>query len=127
MSKIKPFWRVVLGLLLLFTVVWSSNELAFGGSFVGFAVWVSVLIVYIYFAIKIPYDDPLRSMRDLIAQQAEQNKPQPVETNTEALPSYDGDSPEIRMIVKAGRKMDPDKQKEMLRVLKAIFPDEFGD
>ena len=125
MSKIKPFWRIVIGLLLLFTVVWSSNNLAFGGSFVGFAVWVAVLIVYIYFAVKVPYDDPLRSMRDLIAQQAEQNRQQEVKTE---LPAAVGDdTPEIRMVLSAVRKMDQAKQKEMVRVLKAVFPDEFGD
>ncbi len=76
MSKIKPFWRVVLGFLILMAVVASSNELSFGGSFLGFAVSVAGLIVYIYFAIRVPYDDPLRSMRDLMAQQAEQTEAQ---------------------------------------------------
>ena len=34
---------------------------------------------------------------------------------------------EIRMIARAGQKMDPEKRQEMLRVLKAIYPEEFGD
>ena len=127
MSKIKPFWRIVIGFLLLLAVVYSSNMLSFGGSFVGFAVWVAGLIVYIYFAIKVPYDDPLRSMRDLIAQQNEQNRTQQADVKPDPHPTAaDGEyTPEIRMIIQAGQKMSEDKQKEMLRVLKAIFPAEF--
>lgn len=74
MSKIKPFWRIVIGAIFLFNIVWASNDLAFGGSFFGFAFWVAALAAYIFLAIKIPYDDPVRSMRDLMAQQAEDEK-----------------------------------------------------
>lgn len=72
MSKIRPFWRIVIGAILLLNLVWTSNELAFGGSFVGFAFWGAALAAYIFLAIKIPYDDPVRSMRDLMARQAEE-------------------------------------------------------
>lgn len=34
---------------------------------------------------------------------------------------------EVRMIARAGAKMPPEKRKEMMRVLKAIFPEEFKD
>lgn len=34
---------------------------------------------------------------------------------------------DVRMIMRAGSKMPPEKRKEMMRVLKAIFPDEFKD
>ena len=35
------------------------------------------------------------------------------------------DPPEIRMIARAGQKMDKSKRAEMVRVLKAIFPEDF--
>lgn len=70
MSKIKPFWRVVIGAIIFFSAVYSSSNLAFGGSFFGFAVWWAALVAYIFLCVKIKYDDPVRSMRDLMAQQA---------------------------------------------------------
>ena len=70
MSKIKPFWRIVIGACILFNAMFCSSNLAFGGSFAGFAVWWAGLVAYIFLCIKIPYDDPVRSMRDLMAQQA---------------------------------------------------------
>lgn len=70
MSRIKPIWRIVLGFLFLTVVVYNSSMLAFGGSFAGFAVMTALFVVYVVYAIKTPYDDPLRSMRDLMAQQA---------------------------------------------------------
>ena len=70
MSKIKPFWRIVIGACILFNAVFCSSNLAFGGSFIGFAVWWAGLIAYVFLCFKIPYDDPVRAMRDLMAQQA---------------------------------------------------------
>ena len=70
MSKIKPFWRIVIGACILFNAMFCSSNLAFGGSFVGFAVWWAGLIAYVFLCFKIPYDDPVRAMRDLMAQQA---------------------------------------------------------
>ena len=80
MSKIKPFWRIVLGFVILCLATYNSSMLAFDGSFFAFAFWWAFLVAYIFAAIKIPYDDPLRSMRDLMAQQAAQKaeeKPAP--------------------------------------------------
>ena len=74
MSKIKPFWRIVLGFLILCVFVYNSNMMAMGDGFWGFAFWGAFLAAYIFAAIKIPYDDPLRSMRDLMAQQAADEK-----------------------------------------------------
>ena len=37
------------------------------------------------------------------------------------------EDPDIRMIARAGHKMDPEKRAEMIRVLKALYPEEFGD
>ena len=42
------------------------------GSYADFAFWWAVLAAYIFLCVKIKYDDPLRSMRDLIAEQAAQ-------------------------------------------------------
>lgn len=74
MSKIKPFWRIVLGFVILCVFVYNSNLMAMGDGFGGFAFWGAALAAYIFAAIKIPYDDPLRSMRDLIAQQQAEAK-----------------------------------------------------
>lgn len=68
-EKIKPFWRIVIGLCLLSLCVYNTNMLTFGGNFFAFAFWWAVLAAYIFLAVKIKYDDPLRSMRDLIAAQ----------------------------------------------------------
>lgn len=35
--------------------------------------------------------------------------------------------PEITMIARAGAKMTPERRKDMLRMLKVIFPEEFKD
>ena len=73
MSKIRPFWRVVLGLLILSVCVYNTNMLPFEHNIAAFAVWWAGLAAYIFCAVKIPYDDPLRSMRDLMARrEAEQ-------------------------------------------------------
>lgn len=77
MSKIKPFWRIVIGACILFNAMFCSSNLAFGGSFVGFAVWWAGLIAYVFLCFKIPYDDPVRAMRDLMAQQAAEKKNAP--------------------------------------------------
>lgn len=126
MSKIKPFWRIVIGFIILCVCVYYTNMLTMGGaSWFDFAFWWALFVAYVFLAIKIKYDDPLRSMRDLLAQQIEANNPQQAEMKTE-LPAAGDDTPEIRMILTAARKMDSAKQKEMLRVLKAVFPEEFG-
>ena len=39
----------------------------------------------------------------------------------------DAEAPEIIMVGRGQKKMDPEKQQELLRVLKAIFPEEFKD
>ena len=72
MSKIKPFWRIVLGFVILCLFVYNSNMMAMGEGFGGFAFWGAFFAAYIFAAIKIPYDDPLRSMRDLMARQQEE-------------------------------------------------------
>ena len=81
MSKIKPFWRIVLGFVILCLATYNSSMLAFDGSFFAFAFWWAFLVAYIFAAIKIPYDDPLRSMRDLMARQQEEQAAQKAEEN----------------------------------------------
>ena len=36
-------------------------------------------------------------------------------------------APEITMIARAGKKMSPEQRKQMISVLKAMFPEEFTD
>lgn len=81
MSRIRPIWRIVLGFIFLCCVMYSSSELPFNKNFVGFAVTVAAFVTYVVFAIKTPYDDPLRSMRDLIAQQTKQDSEQKANEN----------------------------------------------
>lgn len=70
MSRIKPFWRIVLGFLLLCFCVYNTNMISMGdGNAFAFSFWWAALAAYIFAAIKIKYDDPLRSMRDLLAEE----------------------------------------------------------
>lgn len=46
----------------------------------------------------------------------------------EESPAYENEeeySPEITMIARAGKKMSPAQKRQMIAVLKAMFPDEF--
>ena len=72
MEKIKPFWRIVIGFLILCTCVYYTNMLPFGNNWFAFAFWWAFLVAYIFLAVKIKYDDPLRSMRDMMQKQMEQ-------------------------------------------------------
>lgn len=35
--------------------------------------------------------------------------------------------PEVRIIARAGKKMTPERKADMMRMLKMMFPEEFGD
>ena len=72
MAQIKPFWRIVLGFIIFCFCVYSTSNMAMGGSAFAFAFWWAFFSAYVFLAVKIKYDDPLRSMRDLIAEQAAQ-------------------------------------------------------
>ena len=95
MKKIKPIWRIVIGFLLLCSVVTQSNMMTYGGEFWRFAVAVACFVVYVCFAIKIPYDDPLRSMRDLMAQQAQEQAKAPA-PDAERLAALEAELAELR-------------------------------
>ena len=69
MHRIRPFWRIVIGLLIGFAVFINIVDMAEHGP-AGFIFWAAFLVAYIFAAVRVPYDDPLRSMRDLLAQQA---------------------------------------------------------
>jgi len=88
MSKIKPFWRVVIGIFLFLNFVYSSNMMAMReAGFFAFAFWGAAMVAYIFLCIKIKYDDPVRSMRDLMARQAAQEaerKKQELEAHLQA-------------------------------------------
>ena len=76
MSRIKPFWRIVLGFLIFCVFVYNSNSMIMGEGAAGFAFWGAFLASYVFVAIKVPYDDPLRSMRDLMAEQMGKSQPE---------------------------------------------------
>ena len=42
-------------------------------------------------------------------------------------PESESEDPDLRMIARAGRKMTPERRKDMLRLLKIAFPEEFRD
>ena len=72
MARIKPFWRIVLGFIIFCFCVYHTGNLVFSGSYFAFSFWWAFFAAYVFLAVKIKYDDPLRSMRDLIAEQAAQ-------------------------------------------------------
>lgn len=71
MERIRPFWRIVLGFVIFCFCVSGTSNLFMGGSYGSFAFWWAFFVAYIFLCVKIKYDDPLRSMRDLLAEQAE--------------------------------------------------------
>lgn len=72
MEKIRPFWRIVIGLLILGICVYYTNMLTFGNNWFAFAFWWALLAAYIFLAVKIKYDDPLRAMRDIMQKQMDE-------------------------------------------------------
>lgn len=96
MSRIKPFWRIVLGFLLLCFCVYNTNMLAFGGNAFAFAFWWAALAAYIFCAIKIKYDDPLRSMRDLMAKQTEEKKAEGKDSSADRIAALEKELAELR-------------------------------
>lgn len=72
MEKIRPFWRIVIGFLILCVCVYSTNVLPYNNNWFGFASSWAFLAAYIFLAVKVKYDDPLRSMRDMMQKQMEQ-------------------------------------------------------
>lgn len=49
------------------------------------------------------------------------------ETRKEETPPEEDDFPEVRIIARAGKKMTPERKADMMRMLKMMFPEEFGD
>lgn len=72
MKKIRPFWRIVIGFLIFCVCVYSTNALPYNNNWFGFASSWAFLAAYIFLAVKIKYDDPLRSMRDMMQKKMEQ-------------------------------------------------------
>ena len=72
MSKIKPFWRIVIGFWMLTNCLYYSSTIAERNNWIGFCFWGAAFATYVYFAIKIKYDDPVRSMRDILQAQTEE-------------------------------------------------------
>ena len=74
MERIRPFWRIVLGFVIFCFCVSGTSNLFMGGSYGSFAFWWAFFVAYIFLCVKIKYDDPLRSMRDLMARQVEEEQ-----------------------------------------------------
>lgn len=50
-----------------------------------------------------------------------------LESPPQTVSQEEGDFPEVRMIARAGKKMTPERKADMIRMLKMMFPEEFGD
>lgn len=74
MERIRPFWRIVLGFVIFCFCVAGTNNLFMGESYGAFAFWWAFFVAYIFLCVKIKYDDPVRSMRDLMARQVEEEQ-----------------------------------------------------
>jgi len=49
------------------------------------------------------------------------------ETHKEETPPEEDDFPEVRIIARAGKKMTAERKADMMRMLKMMFPEEFGE
>lgn len=50
-----------------------------------------------------------------------------LESPPQATAPEEDDFPEVRIIARAGKKMTPERKADMMRMLKMMFPEEFGD
>ena len=73
MEKIRPFWRIVIGLFLFMMVVYSSNMMNMGiGNPLLFPFYGAALVTWIYVCIRVKYVDPVRAIYELeLAKKAE--------------------------------------------------------
>ena len=128
MAKIKPFWRVVLGFLILCVIVAEANAMPVTHNPFGFIVSVSFFSSYLYLAIRVPYDDPLRSMRDSMAEQAAQNRaaqaaprPTPEEASERKARQEEWERTHGRLVTAiAGVTFDNDDGTSRQRILKDL-------
>lgn len=66
MEKIRPFWRIVIGLFLFMMVVYSSNMMNMGiGNPLLFPFYGAALVTWIYVCIRVKYVDPVRAIYEL--------------------------------------------------------------
>lgn len=66
MEKIRPFWRIVIGLFLFMMVVYSSNMMNMGiGNPLLFPFYCAALVTWIYVCIRVKYVDPVRAIYEL--------------------------------------------------------------
>jgi hypothetical protein len=50
-----------------------------------------------------------------------------LESPPQTVSQEEDDFPEVRMIARAGKKMSPERKADMIRMLKMMFPEEFGE
>lgn len=63
MNKIRPLWRVVVGVIMLLFYVPSSSTYFMGqGTFYGWAFFTALFLTWIILSIFTPYDDPVRGI-----------------------------------------------------------------
>lgn len=63
MNKIRPLWRVVVGVILLLFYVPSSSTYFMGqGTFFGWAFFTALILTWVILSIFTPYDDPVRGI-----------------------------------------------------------------
>ena len=84
--------------------------IAFGDNWFAFSFWWAFFAAYVFLAVKVKYDDPIRSMRDILAQQVEQKesaaKMQQVDKDQESMPGRESQDPK-KQIVPTNKECNP--------------------
>lgn len=66
MEKIRPFWRIVIGLFFFSMVVYASNMMTMGqGNPLLFPFYCAALVTWIYVCIRVKYVDPARVLLEM--------------------------------------------------------------
>ena len=66
MEKIRPFWRIIIGLFLFTQVVYASSMMNMGrGNPLLFPFYGAALVTWIYLCIRVKYVDPVRALYEL--------------------------------------------------------------
>lgn len=68
MDKVRPLWRFLIGMTLVFIVVWiSSTSIMESNYYIAFF-WIAVLVTWVILSFTVPYDDPVRGMYEIMSQ-----------------------------------------------------------
>lgn len=75
MNKIRPLWRVVVGVIMLMFYIPSSSTFFMGqGTFYGWAFFTALILTWIILSVFTPYDDPVRGIYEHMVE-TEASKP----------------------------------------------------